>query len=355
MTSVSPMRETLTRTRESEYFTRDGLRTLTGLEEYKWDYAIVKELLDNALDAVNDLNEKRVSVYYDGITLRVCDNGPGIPPDALNQVYDFSLYVSNKHNFRTPTRGMQGNALKTIIGICFLRDYALSFAIGPEVYHYDIDKTFLDAGYVRFNKWVEDLCNDNSDAGSCINVQFIEYNETGDDINPEKVCGPYEPKFDDDDITELIWKLHLANPDVTFRYNDTVFEAVTTPKKYTDKTFIHWYDFAAFNQLLQAVVVKDPNRTVKDFCLKFSGTQRILSKLEFPYKRLSEFNNDPVAIKSLLKELKAKTKQPRAEIFKGMLSGEDAFMSMFRARSANETINLDSDDEVIEMDGDSYE
>jgi hypothetical protein len=341
--TTTPMRETLTRTRESEYFTRDGLRTLTGLEDYKWDYAIVKELLDNALDAVNDLDEKRVSVYYDGITLRVCDNGPGISPDALDKVYDFSLYVSSKHNFRTPTRGMQGNALKTIIGICFLREYALSFAVGSKIYHYEINKTLLDAGYVSFAKWIEQRPRPSSDGtDSCVIVQFIEYDENGDP-NPAKFFSPNYVNFDNDDIKELIWKLHLANPDVTFRYNDTIYEAVSSSKKYTDKTFIHWYDFAAFNQLLQAVAVKDPHRTVKDFCLKFSGTQRILSKLEFPHKRLNEFNDDPAAIKSLLKELKAKTKAPRPEIFKGMLSGETAFMSMFRARDDDDDNYSDGD------------
>jgi len=89
-------------------------------------------------------------------------------------------------------------------------------------------------------------------------------------------------------------------------FNAETFEAVTGAKKHTNKTFIHWHDFPAFNQLLQAVVAKDPDRTVKDFCLTFSGMQRVLSKLEFTkrYKRLSEFNEDPVAVKALLRELK---------------------------------------------------
>ncbi|MEI7827515.1 MAG: hypothetical protein WCI87_06975 [Euryarchaeota archaeon] len=310
-------RETLAHTRESEYFSVPGLRTLTGLAESSWDFALVKELLDNALDAVDDLPKKRADVLFDGDMLQVRDNGSGISPQDLDGVYDFTKYISNKHDYRTATRGMQGNALKTVIGICQLRGYDLRFVVGPHVYRYVINKTLLDAGFVKFDKRVEP--NPNSHASSVIISGLWRGDGSG------RVC------LTDERIRSHLTGLHLSNPDVTFKFNDETFNAVTAAKKHTNKTFIHWYDFAAFNQLLQAVVVKDPDRTVKDFCPTFSGLQRVLSKLELTknYKRLSEFNEDPVAVLSLLRELKTLTKPPSPKIVEGMLTGDDAFMSMF--------------------------
>ena len=330
-------RETLTRNRASDYFTIEGLRTSTGLLEHQWDYAIVKELTDNALDAVNNLDYKEVSVEFDCRFLRVCDNGEGITHDTLEKIYNFDVYVSSKHYYRTPTRGMQGNALKTIIGICAVRSYDLSFASGSKMYHYKLNRDLYEADILDFNRIVNDLDSDSAIDGTCVTV---DYHDTFD-------CQP-PYTLTDSMIHELIWSLHLANPDVTFRFNDTVYEAVTSSKKYTEKIYIHCYDFDAFYKLLQAVVINDENRTVKDFCLTFSGTQRILSKLEFPYKKLSDFNTDKDAVRSLLRELKAKVKSLGADTYKNMLTGETAFMDMFRAKSDSYSAGCE-----LECDSDS--
>ena len=49
--------------------------------------------------------------------LSVSDNGPGIPAEVVRQVLDYNVRVSDKAAYRSPTRGAQGNALKTVIGI----------------------------------------------------------------------------------------------------------------------------------------------------------------------------------------------------------------------------------------------
>jgi DNA topoisomerase VI subunit B len=41
----------LSRTLDSDYFTKDGLTMLIGCESEKWHITILKELIDNALDA----------------------------------------------------------------------------------------------------------------------------------------------------------------------------------------------------------------------------------------------------------------------------------------------------------------
>ena len=47
----------------------------------------------------------------------VADNGGGIPPDVVTRILDYSTLTSDKALYRSPCRGAQGNALKTIIGI----------------------------------------------------------------------------------------------------------------------------------------------------------------------------------------------------------------------------------------------
>ena len=52
------------------------------------------------------------------------DNGAGITPDTVAGLCDFTMLVSDKARYRGPTRGAQGNAFKTLLGI----PYALGVA-----------------------------------------------------------------------------------------------------------------------------------------------------------------------------------------------------------------------------------
>ena len=50
------------------------------------------------------------------------DNGPGIPADVVEDILDFSVRVSSREAYVSPTRGAQGNALKTIVAMPFVLD-----------------------------------------------------------------------------------------------------------------------------------------------------------------------------------------------------------------------------------------
>src|SRR5262249_24525200 len=61
-----------------------------------------------------------IGVQVDGSGITVSDNGPGIPPDTVNRLLDFSVRVSSREAYVSPTRGDQGNALKTLIAMPFV-------------------------------------------------------------------------------------------------------------------------------------------------------------------------------------------------------------------------------------------
>ncbi len=104
-----------------EYFSEKELTLQTGHEPDRWPEVILKELLDNALDACEThriLPEIHVTTG-DG-AIRVQDNGPGLSADVVRGVIDFGVRVSSKDAYISPTRGAQGNALKTVLAIPYV-------------------------------------------------------------------------------------------------------------------------------------------------------------------------------------------------------------------------------------------
>ena len=56
--------------------------------------------------------------------LRSTDNGPGIAPETVASILDFTTRTSSREAYVSPTRGAQGNALKTILAMPFVLDGA---------------------------------------------------------------------------------------------------------------------------------------------------------------------------------------------------------------------------------------
>ena len=124
--------------RTSENFTEQGLQTLTGQKPGKWVRYTVKELLDNALEAVEDALDAapdtvdgthprlRVTAEHAGggvQALTVRDNGPGMDAETVHSTFgDMDRFAGTKRHYALPTRGNQGNALMTILGIQHVAD-----------------------------------------------------------------------------------------------------------------------------------------------------------------------------------------------------------------------------------------
>ncbi len=111
----------LTKKKVMDLFTEEGLVKQTGAEKGEWDLYVLKELIDNGLDACeSDAIEPKIEVIIkaDGITVR--DNGPGITRETVDKIVDLNVYAGNKSYYARPSRGKQGNALLTLLSMVYV-------------------------------------------------------------------------------------------------------------------------------------------------------------------------------------------------------------------------------------------
>ena len=124
MTAAAEERVTFSVSRAADFLEVRALETQTGQSRSAFGHVVIKELVDNALDAAESATappEIEVTTEAGGCIQRVTvtDNGMGIPAEVVVRILDFTTYTSDKALYRSPTRGLQGNALKTILGIPF--------------------------------------------------------------------------------------------------------------------------------------------------------------------------------------------------------------------------------------------
>jgi Histidine kinase-, DNA gyrase B-, and HSP90-like ATPase len=106
-----------------EFCARRELVNQTGHNEWEWPLVILKELVDNAIDASEEAEiAPVVTVTVKRGSVVIEDNGPGIPRTTIEGVLNYSIRVSSREAYVSPTRGAQGNALKTILPMAYVLD-----------------------------------------------------------------------------------------------------------------------------------------------------------------------------------------------------------------------------------------
>ncbi|MGO9055925.1 MAG: ATP-binding protein [Candidatus Binataceae bacterium] len=109
-------RVAFTTDRTLEFFSESELTTQLGYGPKLWPLVLVKELIDNALDACEATTAitPDITVTIDNDALTVTDNGPGLPAAIVERSLDYRVRISNKKHYVAPTRGQLGNALKCV-------------------------------------------------------------------------------------------------------------------------------------------------------------------------------------------------------------------------------------------------
>ena len=235
----------------ADYFSTEGLTKKTGVDPKSWDFVIIKELIDNALDAVEPLPEKAIWIEYDSKEKRlsIFDGGDGIPGEAIERsIYDFGVYHSSKRHLVTPSRGKQGNGLKTVICICHLNNYGLTWHTAEgEAVSFDIDASQRERGEISTEKWI---------LGAT-------------DRRGISVTGPLLLKYR---LRRYVWEYAQSNPDVTITFEwdgeADVYKAGREAVNRSGNTNISFYDLEHFQGLLSR---QNGNRKYKAFLRETFG------------------------------------------------------------------------------------
>ena len=109
--SIATLDRTTFRTsRFLDFATKKELTAQIGHQPEVWPLVVLKELVDNALDACEEAGiAPEITVAVDETGIMVTDNGPGIPESTIADVLDFTVRVSSREAYIAPDRGAQGN------------------------------------------------------------------------------------------------------------------------------------------------------------------------------------------------------------------------------------------------------
>ena len=92
-----------------DFCSQKELTAQTGHPPAEWPLVIVKELVDNALDACEEAGAAPsivVTVNEEGI--EVADNGPGLPVQTVKGVLDYNVRVSSREAYASRLRRRAG-------------------------------------------------------------------------------------------------------------------------------------------------------------------------------------------------------------------------------------------------------
>jgi hypothetical protein len=118
-------RELFETRRQLEYFSVKELSMQIGAPPWKWGVMLLKELVDNPLDACETAEISphiAITPRSDGFTVE--DNGRGMSRDLIERSLNYDIRVSDKTYYVSPSRGQLGNALKAV--------WVAPYAIDPQ-------------------------------------------------------------------------------------------------------------------------------------------------------------------------------------------------------------------------------
>jgi DNA topoisomerase VI subunit B len=271
-------RTTFHTSREMDFFSERELVTQTGHDIREWPLVILKELIDNSLDACEDADiAPCIEVSADATGITVKDNGPGLPESTLQGALDFKVRVSNREAYVSPCRGAQGNALKTLLPM----PYVIDPGHGKFIVEAQGKRHVITCGAdpisqeVVINDEVRELrkCR-----GTLVRLEW-------------EVCQNCEWPFDHldplnsdfvEDFRRLAEGFTVFNPHATISLDwfgsKTTWKA-TNPSwrkwKPCYPTSPHWYEIAHLERLIGAYITHDrkanTDRLVSDFVAEFDG------------------------------------------------------------------------------------
>jgi DNA topoisomerase VI subunit B len=337
-----------------EFCNRRELVNQTGHDVWEWPLVIGKELFDNALDACEEAEIAPViSMTVKPGSIVIEDNGPGIPAKTIVGVLDYSVRVSSREAYASPTRGAQGNALKTILPMGYVLEerrgedassrtvieahgiaHHIEFSVDHIRQQPKIRHTTKPSSVVQGTRITVRLPATPIWEGSSAERDLIEYNK--------------------ESFLRLARSYAWLNPHLSLwvSWNGVVvIDAKASSAAWTKwlpswPTSPHWYDKSRFRRYMAAHIAHRGNITVREFISEFrgmSGTakqKKVLAEIGASHVSLHEFfgrrkaNGDNIA--RLLDAVKKHTK-PVLPAALGVIGRDHLFAMMEAAGGDPET------------------
>jgi DNA topoisomerase VI subunit B len=340
-------RTTFKTSRLAEFCSEKELINQTGHDVEDWPLVAAKELVDNAIDACEEAGTApviRVEVADDKII--IADNGPGLPPGTVEDILDYTARVSSREAYVSPTRGLQGNALKTILAMAFALDgesgetvieargvaHRIVFSIDrirrePKITHVR-EASLVKIGTRVTVQWPDSASSELDD----VKAQFLQVADDFTWINPHLTLS-------------LAWDRPTEDDDEPVRDHIAASNPAWTKWRPSDPTSPHWYDEARLERLMAAYIAHEQDRglaprTVREFISEFrglSGTAKqkaALDAVAASRMSLAEFfgNGDPVDAGAVVKLLAAMREHSRPIKPKDLGAiGRDHLLAKFNA------------------------
>jgi hypothetical protein len=303
--ATSLKRATFKTSRLAEFCSRKELVNQTGHHAENWPLVVLKELMDNAIDACEEAGiAPAISINVVDDTIIVADNGPGLPPGTIEGILDYTVRVSSREAYVSPTRGAQGNALKTVLAMPFALDgesgetiveargiaHRIVFSIDrirrePKITH-TRQASPVKTGTKITVRWPDSACSNLDDAWA----NFLQIADDFTWLNPHLRLFFDWSRPTEDDASLSKWCRGGG-------------DAVWTKWRPSDPTSPHWYGKAHLERLMAAYIGYEQERslaprTVREFISEFrglSGTAKqksVLDAVEASRTSLAAFFGD---------------------------------------------------------------
>jgi DNA topoisomerase VI subunit B len=307
--AICGLRATFTTSRLLDFFSEKELTAQTGHAPRQWPLVILKELVDNALDACEESGvAPEVEIMVDSTSITVVDNGGGIPAETVDGVFNYAVRVSSREAYIAPDRGAQGNALKTIVAMPFVLDGSTGrLAVTARGVRHEIE---VSVDPIRQEPVIVHTQHSaDTGSGTRITVHWPP-------LQASLLDGAHDRFLQiADDYTWINPHLRL----VADWHGERRITEPTDPSwpkwKPSDPTSPHWYTPAHLERLVAAYVTHEAHAdmTVREFVTEFRGlsgsakTKAVLAQTGMARTNLADLANgqiDSTAIATLLEAMR---------------------------------------------------
>ena len=263
-------RATLRTSRLMEFCSSKELVNQTGHGVDDWPLVILKELVDNALDACEEAgNCPEVDINVDDTGIMISDNGPGIPEQTIEGVLDFTARTSSREAYVAPDRGAQGNALKTLV--------AMPFALDND----NGGQLIIDTGSIRHQINITvDPIRQQPLIDHSKNPSFVKNGTCVKVVWPDSACSILADAKER--FLQIADKYAFMNPHLKLSINwfgkSTQIDPTDTAWlkwRPSDPTSAYWYEPEHLSRLIAGYIADDTDhekdRTVREFICEFRG------------------------------------------------------------------------------------